>query len=373
MNALSKLAKPPSSSQAPAGAQGHSTAIDQRAEAAAAGLRAGIDLGAVAILSNLAKSLMGSKLLPSHIRSEGDALVIMLSGFELGIPPMKALRSIHLIEGKPELSADMMLGLCKRSGYKVRWLESTERTATLQLVDPRDPEYPHTETYSMKMAADAGLATKQNWRKFPVAMLKARCVSAAVRAFAPEILSTTYVEGELSGDEPNLHADDAPRLPLEKEVAYSIAENTAAMSLNKALEAGDGARIEKAREHYQNVVEARSEAQQALSEDDDVEAEKAILARWRTELGRPLTEEELFAWLEENGGVMAHMVFYRDAAWALIKGATLEVNKTEGRTRGKDWITFERVRDFIKGVEPVAPAQTEEEETDVSLNDFRDD
>jgi len=39
----------------------------------------------------------------------------ILTGLELGLPPMKALRSIHLVQGRPVLSADLMVGLCKQS------------------------------------------------------------------------------------------------------------------------------------------------------------------------------------------------------------------------------------------------------------------
>lgn len=162
----------------------------------------GVDLAALTAIQALAESLSGANHLPKHIRSKADMISICMAGHELGIPAMTALRTIHLIEGRPELSADMMLGLTKRAGYLVRWLESTDRVATIQLVDPRDPQFPHTETFTMQMAVAAGLATKQVWRQYPNAMLRARAASAAVRAYCPEILASCYVEGEISDARP---------------------------------------------------------------------------------------------------------------------------------------------------------------------------
>ena len=40
----------------------------------------------------------------------GDLFVLMQTGSELGMTPMMAIRSIHVIKGKPTLSADLMHG-----------------------------------------------------------------------------------------------------------------------------------------------------------------------------------------------------------------------------------------------------------------------
>jgi len=145
----------------------------------------------------IAERIAGSTNLPSHGRSAADAIVLMLSGQELGIPPMQALRSLHLVEGRVELSATLMLGLMvSRMRCRFRWVESTDQQAILELERPGQPL--HQQCYSWAMATRAGLTKRQNWVRHPEAMLRARCISAAARSYCPEILSGCYVEGELS-------------------------------------------------------------------------------------------------------------------------------------------------------------------------------
>ena len=52
----------------------------------------------------------------------------MLLGRELGMPAMAALRSVHVIEGKHSLSADLMVALVLKSGMAeyFQLVESTE-------------------------------------------------------------------------------------------------------------------------------------------------------------------------------------------------------------------------------------------------------
>jgi hypothetical protein len=60
------------------------------------------------------------------------------------------------------------------------------------------------------MATQARLTGKDNWQKHPDAMLRARAVSAAGRAYMPDVLAGVYVPGELDDDAPAAVAP-APR------------------------------------------------------------------------------------------------------------------------------------------------------------------
>jgi len=45
-----------------------------------------------------------------------DAALILIAGAELGLQPMQSLRAIHIINGKPTLSADLIAGRVLASG-----------------------------------------------------------------------------------------------------------------------------------------------------------------------------------------------------------------------------------------------------------------
>lgn len=158
---------------------------------------------------SLAEKLCESGFLPRAVNKPAQALAIILAGQELGIPPMQSLRQIHIVEGKPTLSAELMLSLWKRRGGKANWVESTNEKAVLHLRHPNGDE--HTETFSIADAQRAQVTGKDNWRKYPKAMLRARAISAGIRALGE---ADGFYDPEEMGDEeytpPKAAAPSAP-------------------------------------------------------------------------------------------------------------------------------------------------------------------
>lgn len=163
----------------------------------------------------------------SYIGNAPAIAAAIMTGLEVGIGPMQALREIHVIEGKPTLSATMMLALAIRAGVRHQWLRADDEEAHLRLT--RAGWEPHEQRFSMADAKRAGLAGRGNWGKHPGAMLRARCLSAAMRAFCPDVLGgSVYVEGEI---EPSEHtrapqvdpafAADAIDVTAEEPPAYA--------------------------------------------------------------------------------------------------------------------------------------------------------
>ena len=135
------------------------------------------------------------ELVPRHIKSPEHALVIIQAGAELGLPPMASLRGVQLIQGKVTLSADTQLALMIKHGARIQWLESTPTVAKLQLT--REGQEPYVSVFTIEDAKRAGLAGGTNWKKYPQAMLRARAISAAARAYMPDVLAGCYLPGEL--------------------------------------------------------------------------------------------------------------------------------------------------------------------------------
>ncbi len=150
-------------------------------------------------LMQLAKELVPTGMLPDHIKTPGQAVAIILSGRELGLGPMLALRSIYMVKGKIELSADLQLSLFKRDGGQAKFTELTDSKAVLYLKHPNGDE--HTETFSMEDAKRAFL-NGDNWKKWPKAMLRSRAITAGLKSvgFEPK-MSGCYAPGEIGGPE----------------------------------------------------------------------------------------------------------------------------------------------------------------------------
>lgn len=138
-----------------------------------------------------------SALLPPDLRGkEADVFVTILAGQELGVPPMAALRGIHVVKGRPILSADMMVGVVLGRGVAAyfRCVDESQTSVTYETLRVGSPE-PQRCTWTLEDAKRAGL-DGDNWRKYPRAMLKARCKAMLARDVYPDVLAGCYEESE---------------------------------------------------------------------------------------------------------------------------------------------------------------------------------
>ena len=158
----------------------------------------------------LAKELVATGFLPAAVKTPAQAVAIIMTGRELGLPPMQALRSICIIQGKPELAADLQLSLFKRAGGQAKWLSQSSEEAKLWLKHPNGDEF--TQVFTMLDAKRAGLAAGVNWQKYPQAMLRSRAITAGLKSLGFEPLCGCYAPGEIGGPEVVEHypADPAP-------------------------------------------------------------------------------------------------------------------------------------------------------------------
>lgn len=144
-----------------------------------------------------AQVLVRSGFLPKSIKTAEQALAVMQTGKELGIGPMQALRSINVIEGKPTMSAELIAGLvlARIPGAVLRVAETTDKLCVVQAARPGQPVT--VFRFSWEDATRAGINSKHNWKTYPAAMLRARCLTAAARAIFPDATMGLYDPDEL--------------------------------------------------------------------------------------------------------------------------------------------------------------------------------
>jgi hypothetical protein len=136
--------------------------------------------GDLPLIFELAKQLVPTGMLPNHIKQPGQAVAIILAGRELGMEPMRALRSLQMVQGKVIESADSQLGRFKAAGGRAVFESLTDTEAKLRLTHPNGDE--HTESFSIAQAKAAGLASKDIWQKYPKAMLRSRVITAGLKS-----------------------------------------------------------------------------------------------------------------------------------------------------------------------------------------------
>jgi hypothetical protein len=127
-----------------------------------------------------------------------QAVVKILAGQELGLPPFAAMTGIHLINGRPSIGANLMAATIKKSGrydYKVATL--TETLCEIVFLE-RGQEIGRSK-FSLDDARKAGT---KNLDKFPRNMLFARAISNGVKWFCPDTFggAPVYTPEELGAD-----------------------------------------------------------------------------------------------------------------------------------------------------------------------------
>lgn len=152
-------------------------------------------------MSEMAKALYESGMLPKHIQSPQAALAVIQKGSELGVPPMHALSNIVVIGGKPTCNSELMLALIYRDhgDDAFRWGEASETVAEC-FYRRHNASKVSAYMFTMDDAKRAGLLdgpNSGNWKKYPGAMLRARCISAVARMAFPDTIGGMYTPDEL--------------------------------------------------------------------------------------------------------------------------------------------------------------------------------
>lgn len=134
-----------------------------------------------------------------EVHTPEQVMVIMATGFELGIPPTTALRGIYVIKGRPVVSADLLVALClRRSDVCERFalVSSSDSEATYET--KRRGCEPVRMSFSMADAQRAKLPGKEdsNWSKYPATMLRHRAAAQLARAVYPDLVLGLYVPEE---------------------------------------------------------------------------------------------------------------------------------------------------------------------------------
>ena len=170
------------------------------------------------LMRDQAATIVKSGFLPPAINTPEKALALMLKGRELGVPPMAALTSISIVQGRPVCSAELMLALIRRDygPGSIRVASSTNEACRVEWRSPGWDGVQHYE-WTIADARTAGLAgQKGSWTQYPAAMLRARCVSAVARMAFPECIAGMYSADELGA---NVVIDGAGAVVLDESPA----------------------------------------------------------------------------------------------------------------------------------------------------------
>jgi hypothetical protein len=152
-------------------------------------------------LQQQATILVKSGMLPSSIKTPEQAITIAIKAHELGIPMMQGFAGINIIQGRPTISPELMLALIYQrvQGAYIHFVKLGDDECIIEAARPNGPR--HTFKFTMDDAKRAQLDQKDNWRKWPRAMLRSRTVSEMARTIFPDaVAGCSYTPDEINPD-----------------------------------------------------------------------------------------------------------------------------------------------------------------------------
>jgi hypothetical protein len=122
----------------------------------------------------------------------------LLTGKEVGLEPMAALRSIYIVNGTPAMYAVAARALLIARGHAIEVVESTNTRCQMRGRRRGSDHWQEPVVWDIDRAKALGIAQRPNWRTQPKSMLIARATGECVRLTAPEVLlGLPYLAEEL--------------------------------------------------------------------------------------------------------------------------------------------------------------------------------
>lgn len=147
----------------------------------------------------VAQRLSESSFVPQQFRGKAVELTAaILSGIEIGLSPMAAMRAFDIIQGQAAPRAVTLRAVVQSHGHEMVLEESTATRCKMKGKRRGSNEWQRV-TWTIDRARDLGLASKDGWKKQPTAMLVARATSELARLIASDaILGIAHSAEELA-------------------------------------------------------------------------------------------------------------------------------------------------------------------------------
>lgn len=153
-------------------------------------------------LWKLSQRVHQTPFVPKGLQGKPESvLACVLYGSELGLGPMQSLNSIHVIEGRTAMSPELMRAMVAKHGHRIDVVENSNTACELKGIRS-DTGSTATVRWTIDDAKNANLAGKDNWKKYPRAMLMARATSELCRIVFPDVVAgLSYTPEEVASIE----------------------------------------------------------------------------------------------------------------------------------------------------------------------------
>lgn len=200
-------------------------------------------------LQGMAQAIAKSGLF--GMKTPEQALALMLVAQAEGLHPATITQDYDIIQGRAARKTHSVLARFQQMGGTVEWHELSDTVA--------DATFSHKSggklriQWTIQQAEKAGLTGKDNWKNYPRAMLRARCIAEGIRAVYPAALGGMMV------------SEEAQDLPLHepKQIDPSTGDIRQA-SARPALEPYPAERFEQNLLAWRSLVESGRKSPEAI-------------------------------------------------------------------------------------------------------------
>lgn len=202
-------------------------------------------------LWRLSEIMAASGMMPKNIERPETVFVAVQMGLEVGLSPMQAVQNIAVVNGRPTIWGDAMLGLVRGSGLLAAISETTtgdgDATTAVCTVTRRDDPGETVGKFSVADAKRAGLWGKAGpWTQYPRRMLQMRARGYALRDKFADVLNGLYAREEVEPEQYMGQAEVLPSDALLRQIRTEAPEHTKAPGADtnqaKSREAAEKAR-----------------------------------------------------------------------------------------------------------------------------------
>ena len=170
-------------------------------------------------LARLARVFAASGLFGRNGNQEtqiAECAIRLMAGMEAGFSPFASATGVHIINGKPAFSSNLLAQAVRRHpDYDYRVLEKTGKVCRIRFLSRG--EVLGTEEFTIEMAERAGLLKNPTWKSYPEAMLFSRALTAGMRTHCPDALGghVAYTPDEIGGEVVQVTVSEEPD-PVEQ-------------------------------------------------------------------------------------------------------------------------------------------------------------
>jgi len=178
-------------------------------------------------LARLAKVFAASGLFGRSGNQEtqvAECAIRLMAGMEAGFSPFASATGIHIINGRPAFSANLLAQAVRRHpAYDYRVMEKSSTVCRIKFL--AHGETLGEEVFTIEMAERAQLLKNPTWKAYPEAMLFSRALTAGMRTHCPDALGghTAYTSEELgAADVVPVTVTEAPAVVERDRVADAL-------------------------------------------------------------------------------------------------------------------------------------------------------